>query len=94
MNREAIVTAVAEKTGYTKTQVRITINAFIEVLTQALANKKSVMLQDFGSFSIIKKKNRKGTNPTTHESIEIQGSYGVKFKVGKFLKEKVNKDVK
>ena len=45
----------------------------------------------FGSFSLSERAARKGRNPLTGESINIKASKTVRFKVGKELKEAVNK---
>ncbi len=49
----------------------------------------SVALVGFGTFSVAKRKARKGKNPQTGEEIKIPATKVPKFKRGKALKETV-----
>ena len=91
MNKAELIAAVAAKTGATKKSAEEAVNAFVDVVTEALRKGDKVQLDGFGSFEVIKRAARKGRNPQTKEEIKIPASKAPKFKAGKALKDLVNK---
>ena len=91
MNKSDLVAAMAAKTGDTKKSAEETLNAFVDVVTEALVKGDKVQLVGFGSFEVRKRAARKGRNPQTKEEIKIPASKAPVFKAGKALKELVNK---
>ena len=91
MNKAELVEALATKTGETKKSAEASLNAFIEVITEAMKKGDKVQLVGFGSFEVRKRAARKGRNPQTGEEMKIAASKAPVFKAGKALKEKVNK---
>ena len=91
MNKAELVSALAEKTGNTKKSEEATLDAFVEVVTNALAKGDKVQLLGFGSFEVRKRAARKGRNPQTGEEMKIAASKAPAFKAGKALKDAVNK---
>ena len=91
MNKSELIAAIAAKTGETKKDAEATLNAFVDVVTDALVKGDKVQLVGFGSFEVRKRAARKGRNPQTKEEIKIPASKAPVFKAGKALKELVNK---
>ena len=91
MNKAELIAAIAAKTGDTKKAAEASVNAFVEVVTNALVEGDKVQLVGFGSFEVRKRAARKGRNPQTKEEIKIPASKAPVFKAGKALKETVNK---
>ena len=90
MNKAELITAMAEKTSKTKKETDETINAFVSIVTEALAKEDKVQLVGFGSFEVRKRAARKGRNPQTGEEMKIEASKMPAFKAGKELKTVVN----
>ena len=90
MNKSDLVAAMAAKTGDTKKSAEETLNAFVDVVTDALVKGEKVQLVGFGSFEVRKRAARKGRNPQTKEEIKIPASKAPVFKAGKALKDLVN----
>ena len=90
MNKSDLVAAMAAKTGDTKKCAEETLNAFVDVVTEALVKGEKVQLVGFGSFEVRKRAARKGRNPQTKEEIKIPASKAPVFKSGKALKDLVN----
>ena len=90
MNKSDLVAAMAAKTGNTKKSAEETLNAFVDVVTEALVKGEKVQLVGFGSFEVRKRAARKGRNPQTKEEIKIPASKAPVFKAGKALKDLVN----
>ena len=91
MNKAELIAAIAAKTGETKKAAEETVNAFVDVVTEALKGGEKVQLVGFGSFEVRKRAARKGRNPQTKEEIKIPASKAPVFKAGKALKDLVNK---
>ena len=91
MNKAELVAAISEKTGTSKKSTETSLNAFVEIVTEALKKDEKVQLVGFGSFEVRKRAARKGRNPQTKEEIKIPASKAPVFKAGKALKDVVNK---
>ena len=91
MNKAELIAAIAAKTGDTKKGAEASVNAFVDVVTEALTEGDKVQLVGFGSFEVRKRAARKGRNPQTKEEIKIPASKAPVFKAGKALKYLVNK---
>ena len=90
MNKAELVAAIAAKTGESKKSSEELVNAFTEVVSEALKGGDKVQLVGFGSFEVRKRAARKGRNPQTKEEIKIPASKAPVFKAGKALKDLVN----
>ena len=90
MNKAELVAAIAAKTGESKKASEELVNAFTEVVSDALKGGDKVQLVGFGSFEVRKRAPRKGRNPQTKEEIKIPASKAPVFKAGKALKDLVN----
>ena len=90
MNKSDLVAAIAAKTGDTKKSAEESLNAFVDVVTDALVKGDKVQLVGFGSFEVRKRAARKGRNPQTKEEIQRPASKAPVFKAGKALKDLVN----
>ncbi|MFU0800062.1 MAG: HU family DNA-binding protein [Xylanivirga thermophila] len=89
MNKAELITAVAEKSELTKKDAEKAVNAFVEVVTEALSSEDKVQLVGFGTFEVRERAARKGRNPQTKEEILIPASKAPVFKAGKALKDAV-----
>ena len=94
MNKSDLVSALAAKTGETKKVAEASLNAFVEVVTEALVKGDKIQLVGFGSFETRKRAARKGRNPQTRQEIKIPASKAPVFKAGKALKDLVNNSKK
>lgn len=90
MNKNDLVSAVAEASGLTKTDAAKAVEATFEAVTNALKKGDEVRLVGFGTFAVAKRKASTGRNPRTGEEMKIPASNQPKFKAGKALKDSVN----
>ena len=92
MNKAELVACVAEKTGFTKKDSEVAVNAFVSVIDETLVKGDKVQLIGFGTFENRQRKARQGRNPRKpDEVIKIAASKAPVFKAGKALKDAVNK---
>ncbi|HEX7844896.1 MAG TPA: HU family DNA-binding protein [Chitinophagaceae bacterium] len=89
MNKAELIAKVSEDTGITKTEANAALDSFIEAVTKTLKGGGKVTLVGFGTFSVSKRKARKGINPKTKEIINIKARKVAKFKAGKELAAKM-----
>lgn len=89
MNKTELVAALAEKTGASKKDTDNTLNAFTEVIIEALKRDGKVQLPGFGTFELRTRAARTGRNPHTGETIKIAAAKVPAFKPGKGLKDAI-----
>ncbi len=89
MNKSELISAVAETSELTKKDAEKAVNAFVSVVSEALAEGDKVQLVGFGTFEVRERAERKGRNPQTKEEITIPASKAPVFKAGKALKDSV-----
>ena len=91
MNKKELIEAIAERAEFTKKDTEAFLQAFVDVIEDAVAEGKKVQLIGFGSFEPRERAEREGRNPKTGEVIKIPASTVPVFKAGKEFKEKVNR---
>lgn len=91
MNKQDLVSRIADKAGITKADATRAADAVIDSITAALKSGDEVRLVGFGTFCVTKRAASEGRNPRTGEKIKIPASRQPKFKAGKGLKEAVNR---
>ena len=90
MNKNELVSSVAEKAGLSKTNAAAAVDAIIASVTEALKAGGDVRLPGFGTFEVSHRAASKGRNPSTGAEIQIPARNVPKFSAGKGLKEAVN----
>ena len=90
MNKSELIAEVADKSGISKKETEITLNATLEAIADALKQGEKIQLVGFGVFEVKNRAARTGRNPKTKEPINIPASRTPQFKAGKTLKEIVN----
>jgi DNA-binding protein HU-beta len=91
MKKAELISAVAEKTGLSKKDAQAALDATIEAIEEALKEGKKVNFIGFGSFEVVTRAPRVARVPGTNKEVKIPETKSVKFKVGKKLKELLNK---
>lgn len=92
MNKAELVGKVAEKTGFSKKNSELVLDAILDTIEEALVAGDNVRLIGFGSFETRNRKARQGRNPQKPDTvIEIPASKAPVFKAGKNLKDAVNR---
>lgn len=89
MNKDELVTTVAQKTAMPKKTAEQVISATLETITNALAKDEKVTLVGFGTFVARQRAARQGKNPRTGETIQIKARRTPSFAAGKALRERL-----
>jgi DNA-binding protein HU-beta len=83
-NKGDLIEFVAKQTNLPKTQAKTAVEAVLDGIKKNA--KRDVRLVGFGSFSVVKRKARKGYNPKTGQKMDIKASKTVKFRPGQAFK--------
>ncbi|MGC6474679.1 MAG: integration host factor subunit beta [Candidatus Puniceispirillaceae bacterium] len=67
------------------------VNTVFETISEALERGDRVELRGFGAFSLRERKARIGRNPRTGESVNVAAKTIPFFKMGKGMRERLNK---
>lgn len=94
MNKNELIAEVADKSDLTKAKAAEALDAFIEIVSKAMAKGDEVRLVGFGTFCTVHRKATEGRNPRTGAVIKIAAANKPKFKAGKQLSEMVNRSSK
>jgi nucleoid DNA-binding protein len=87
LNRDDLSRAVYEAHGgISFADSQKIVDSILEIIKARLRRGEKVILTGFGCFRVVKRKDRKGINPKTGESIIIRGRKAVRFKPSKYLK--------
>lgn len=92
MNRSELIDRISDKLRLNKSDVLIFVKAWEEELENALKQDDSVILRDFGTFSLWKQTGRPGRNPKYNTPCMIAPRNSVKFKPSKQMLEHLNDD--
>ncbi len=89
LNRSELVSAIASKSGLTKTDADAAISALQDVLIEQLGAGEAVKVTGLFAVEPTPRKERTGRNPRTGEEILIPAGWGVKISAGSLLKKAV-----
>lgn len=87
MNKNELITHVAETTNLTKADCQRVIETTLQVTKECLKKGEEVRLVGFGTFVRSKRKARKGRNPQTGKEMTIRAQVVPRFRPGKEFKE-------
>ncbi len=90
MNKEDFISALSDKTDFSKADCKKFLDANFEVIQESLVSGETIQFIGFGNYSVSEIAARTGRNPSTWEAIKIAASKRVKFAPGKQLKDAVN----
>ncbi|MBB4001720.1 MAG: DNA-binding protein HupB [Aurantimonas endophytica] len=90
MNKNELVSAVADKAELSKQQAGTAVDAIFEIIQGAMAKGDDIRLVGFGTFSVSHRAASKGRNPSTGAEVDIPARNVPKFAAGKGLKDAVN----
>ena len=90
MTKADIINDVSKTTGFTKVEVELMLDSFINCVKNSLANGERVDMRGFGSFLVKRREARDSRNPATNEIVKLDTRYLPMFKVSKILKTYIN----
>lgn len=91
MNRSDLINSLKEEAALSRKDAEKIVDAFFQTISDTLAEGERVEIRGFGSFTVKDYKPYVGRNPKTGVQIEVPSKKLPFFKVGKELKEMVDK---
>ncbi len=91
IKKTQLIQMLADKTGVSKKDAAMHLEAIVETLTTLLRKGEKINITGLGIFKVADRKAREGRNPRTGETIHIPASKKLRFTASKVLKEAVMK---
>ena len=89
MTKTELIDKMAQTADISKVAAAKALGAMLDGVKTSLKKGLKVSLVGFGTFSVSKRKARKGRNPKTGEAIKIAAAKVPKFTAGKGLKDAI-----
>ncbi|MDP2626570.1 MAG: HU family DNA-binding protein [Candidatus Rokubacteria bacterium] len=89
MTRADLVTSMAAASGWSKAATDRALRTLLASIRTSLKRGQPVTLVGFGTFSVSRRKPRKGKNPRTGQPMNVVGGRTPRFKPSKELKRAV-----
>ncbi len=87
MNKNELISAVAEKSGLSKKDSEKALNAALETITATVAAGDKVQLIGFGTFELRERAEKLARNPRTGEKMTVPACKAPAFKAGQAFKD-------
>lgn len=89
MVKPELIQEISNKTRLSKKKIELIMDVMLETIQDEVGKGNKVLISGFGLFYSSHRKARKGINPNTMESIDIDGMELPKFKPGTQFKKSV-----
>ena len=90
LTKDHLVSALAEANGYHRNQAVELVETLLELIKSKLVSGENVLISGFGKFCVREKRERRGRNPATGESMMLAPRRVVTFKWSGRLRAKIN----
>ena len=87
-----IIQNINQQLGFSQKNSTELVEQLIETVKSTLASGEDVLVSGFGKFYVNDKKERKGRNPATGDSMMLRPRRVVTFKISGKLRRRVNGD--
>jgi len=87
MNKTELTEKMAARTGLTRKDCALALEAALESVQEALSQGEKVAIMGFGSFEVKDRAARIARNPRTGETVELAAGKAVAFRAGAGLKK-------
>lgn len=94
LTKADLINIVADKAKITRVKAETVVNTIFDSMVEALLKDDRIEIRGFGSFVNREYGSYKGRNPRTGQVIDVEEKKLPFFKVGKELKEDINKGQK
>ena len=90
LTKAEIIESVNQKLGLPQKRSTELVEQLIEIIKSTLASGDEVLISGFGKFCVNEKKERRGRNPATGDSMMLRPRRVVTFKCSGKLRRRVN----
>jgi integration host factor subunit alpha len=91
MTKADLVERIHSNTGFSKKDSADILESVFSIVKNTLEAGEKIKIAGFGNFEVKQKRDRKGRNPQTGETITIEARRILSFKPSALLRQAVNK---
>ena len=89
ITKKELIDRIAEQTDQKRSDVKKTLQSFLDEVIVELGRGNRLEFRDFGVFEIRERKARTAQNPKTLEPVQVPAKKSVKFKVGRRMEQSI-----
>ena len=93
ITKKYLIYRVAQSSNTMCTTVKPIVQHFLNEIITELGKGNRIEFRDFGVFETKVRQARKAQNPKTLEPVDVPAKRTVKFKMGRLLKQKLNRQL-
>ena len=92
LTKADIVEAIYEKTDRNRLDVKNTVESLLDLMKQAIKKDHALLISGFGKLEAYAKRERRGRNPQTDESIMLPPRKVVVFRLSRKFRAELNNE--
>lgn len=90
LTKADIVEAIYEKTDRNRTDIKNTVETMLDLMKQAIKKDHALLLSGFGKLEAYAKRERRGRNPQTSETMMLSPRKVVVFRLSRKFRAELN----
>ena len=90
LTKAQIIEEIRHRNGFTRIQSIEAVETLLEIIKNTLESREDVLISGFGRFCVREKRERKGRNPATGDSMMLRPRRVVTFRCSGKLRDRVN----
>ncbi len=92
--KATLADSIFKNSDLQKNESIVIIDSLLEIIKSTLESGEDILISGLGKFIVKEKKTRKGRNPQTEKSLQLDARKVVLFRCSAVLREKINKKKK
>ena len=90
LTKDKLIARIQTQVGLDKQESRQLVEGLLGIMKDTLAQGEEVLVSGFGKFSVRQKRERRGRNPQTKESLVLAARKILVFKASGVLRKRIN----
>ena len=90
ITKKELIERIAKETQCKNITAKEIVQQLLDEISTELGKGNRLEFRDFGVFEVVERAARIAQNPKTLEKVQVPAKRGVKFKMGRFMKKKLN----
>ena len=90
LTKDTLITRLQMQMQISKQDARQAVERTLEIMKDTLAQGEELLVSGFGKFSVRQKRERRGRNPQTKESLMLRPRKVLVFKASGVLRSRIN----
>lgn len=91
LTKDKLITRLQAQVGLDKQESRQIVEQLLGIMKDTLVRGEELLISGFGKFSVRQKRERRGRNPQTKESLVLAARKILVFKASGVLRKRINK---